>query len=311
MRRYIARRLLQLIPILLGLTFMAFWLMDLAPGDPAQKKLLAQGIPVSQEVLDQTREDMGLNRPFLERYGSWLAGLCRGDLGLSFKDNRPVSEKLAKGLEKTVILASASLLLALLVSIPLGILAALKREGPVDHIIRLFSFVGNSLPNFFISVVLMYIFCIRLKLLPIIAQNNVKGLLLPCLALSIPMMGRFIRQVRAEFLEQLTRDYVRGARARGVKEAYIIFKNVLRNASMSILTIVGLAVGTLMGGSVVIETIFNWKGVGKLVMDAITDRDYPVIQGFVVLMAIVYVVLNLLIDISYRFIDPRVDGVQG
>lgn len=306
--KYIGKRLLQLIPIILGLTFLTFLLMYITPGDPAVKKLAAQGTAINEEVLEQTREAMNLNRPFFVRYFDWLFGMVRGDFGLSYKDNLPVAGKLAAGLANTAVLALSSLLLALLVSIPLGILTAVKRDGILDHIVRMFSFLGNSLPNFLISVLLMYFLCIRIKLLPVIASRSLKGLLLPCLALAIPMAGRFIRQIRAEVLEQLGKPYVMGARMRGVRESVVLFRNVLRSASVSIFTIVGLSVGTLMGGSVVIETIFGWPGLGKLAMDAISDRDYPVIQGFVVLMAVIYVLVNLLTDLSYRWLDPRMDG---
>ncbi|MDO5134739.1 MAG: ABC transporter permease [Eubacteriales bacterium] len=304
----IGKRLLQLIPIILGLTFLTFLLMYITPGDPAVKKLAAQGTAINGEVLEQTREAMGLNRPFLVRYLDWLLGMLRGDFGLSYKDNLPVAAKLVSGLGNTALLALTSLALSLLVSIPAGIVTAVRKDGILDHVLRLFSFLGNSLPNFLISVILMYVLCIRMKLLPVIANRSLKGLCLPCLALAIPMTGRFIRQIRAEVLEQLGKPYVMGARMRGVRERDVLFKNVLRSAWVGIFTIVGLSVGTLMGGSVVIETIFGWPGLGKLAMDAISDRDYPVIQGFVVLMAVIYVLVNLLTDLSYRWIDPRMDG---
>lgn len=306
--KYIGKRLLQLIPIIIGLTFLTFLLLYITPGDPAVKKLAAQGVAVNKEVLEETREAMGLNRPFLLRYFEWLWGLLHGDFGLSYKDNLPVAGKLMAGLKKTAGLAFCSLALSLLVSVPIGIFTAVRKDGIVDHLVRLLSFLGNSLPNFLISVLLMYFLCIRMKLLPIIADKSLKGLLLPCLALSIPMAGRFTRQIRAEVLEQLGKPYVMGARMRGVRERDVLFKNVLRSAMVSILTIVGLSVGTLMGGSVVIETIFGWPGLGKLAMEAISDRDYPVIQGFVVLMAVIYVLVNLVTDLSYRWIDPRMDG---
>ena len=176
----------------------------------------------------------------------------------------------------------------------------------MDYLIRFLTFFGNSMPNFLISVLLMYFLCVKARLLPVVAKQSFTGLLLPVLALSIPMCGRFIRQFRAELLEQLGRSYVSGAVARGVNARFILFRNVLHNASIAILTIVSLQIGTLFGGSVVIETIFRWPGLGKLAMDAITNRDYPVIQGFVLFTAVVYVTVNLLADIAYRWIDPRV-----
>ena len=306
MGKYILKRMAHLIWILLAVSFLTFLLMYLAPGDAAEKKLNSQGISVSQEVLERTRQEMGLDRPFLVQYGDWLLGVLRLDLGSSYKDGFPVGEKLARGLGSTLVLALWSLLLSLAVALPLSLLAALHRDGPLDRILRFLSFVGNSLPGFLLSVLLMYLFCVRLRLLPVLADRSLKGLLLPGLSLAIPLCSRFLRQFRAELLEQLGRSYVTGAVTRGVKARYILFRNVLRNASISILTIVGLSVGSLMGGSVVIETIFRWPGLGKLAMDAIRDRDLPVIQGFVLLTAVIYVGINLLTDIAYHWVDPRV-----
>ncbi|MBO4383409.1 MAG: ABC transporter permease, partial [Clostridia bacterium] len=188
-----------------------------------------------------------------------------------------------------------------------GILSAVYKGSFWDHLFRLLSFIGNSLPNFLISILLMYFLCIKVNLFPVIASGSVQGLLLPTLALAIPMASRFVRQIRAEVLEEIGHDYVTGLAARGVKSSWILFRNVLRNALSSILTIIGLAIGGLMGGSVVVETIFPWPGVGKLAMDSITARDYPVIQGFVLIMAFVYVLVNLLTDLCHHWLDPRVE----
>ena len=306
MLKYIAKRLLHLAGILVAISFLTFLFMYLAPGDAAVKKLNAQGIAVSQEVLDKTRADMGLDRPFLVQYGDWAWKALRGDLGSSYKDGTSVAGKLGKAMGHTALLALGSLALSLLVSLPLAMFTAVKRDSIPDYVLRFFSFVANSLPNFLISVLLMYFLCVKARLLPVVAGRNLKGLLLPALALSIPMIGRFLRQFRAEILEQLGKSYVSGARSRGVIGRYILFRNVLHNASISILTVVGLSVGTLFGGSVVVETIFRWPGLGKLAMDAITNRDYPVIQGFVLFAAVVYVLVNLLTDVAYHWIDPRV-----
>lgn len=307
MTKYVGKRLLQLIPIILGLTFLVFTLLYIAPGDPAQRKLTAQGIAVSEQVLEQTREEMGLNRPFLVRYGEWLLGVLRGDFGTSYKDGMPVLPKLMRCMGNTLVLAASSLVLALVVSVPLGVLTAARHDRFLDHIVRLLTFVGNAMPNFLLSVLLMYVLCIKADLFPVIAKGTVQGLFLPTLALAIPMASRFIRQIRAEVLEELGKPYVAGALARGVAMRTVLWHDVLRNTLSSVFTIVGLSVGTLMGGSVVVETIFRWSGVGKLVMDSITARDFPMIQGFVLLMAVIYVVINLLTDISYHALDPRVE----
>lgn len=296
-----------MILILFGVTFLVFGLMYISPGDPAQKKLTAGGIAVSEDVLEETREEMGLNRPFLVQYGDWLGKALRGDLGTSFKDGIPVGEKLLKGIKYTAILSVSSFLLAVLVSIPLGIYSAVRQNRFGDYLIRFLSFIGNSLPNFLISVLLMYFFCIKFKIFPIIAEQSLKGLFLPALTLAVPMMSQFIRKIRAEVLEQLHQPYVSGARARGVKERFILFGNVLHNSMIPIVTVLGLSVGSLMAGSVVVETIFMWPGLGKLAMDSITARDYPVVQGFVILMAVIYVLVNLITDLSYHRLDPRMN----
>ena len=310
MGRYIGKRVLHLAWTMLAVSFLTFLLSYLSPGDAAMKKLNAQGVAVSEEVLEKTRESMGLNRSFLVQYGDWAWHALRFDLGTSYKDGFPVADKLLKGLKNTAMLAISSILLSLLVSLPFAFLCALKKDSWLDHLIRLFSFMGNSLPNFLISVLLIYFLCVKAKLLPVVANKSLSGLILPCLALSIPICSRFIRQFRAELLEQLGKPYVAGARARGVKSSYVLW-NVLHNASISILTIIGLSVGTLLGGSVVIETIFRWPGLGKLAMDAITNRDYPVIQGFVLLSSVIYVTVNLITDVSYHLIDPRLREGEG
>ena len=310
MGKKIAKRLAWLLLILLALSFLTFLLMYLAPGDPAEKRLSSQGVAITKEVLQAEQERLGLLRPFMTRYGEWLSGVLHGDFGVSFKDDMPVTPRLMAGLKNTTILAAASLALALLVSLPLGILSAVKKDSIFDHIVKVLSFIGNALPNFLISILLMYLLCIVFDLFPVIADGSIRGLCLPALSLAIPMAGRFTRQIRTEVLEQLDQDYVTGLRTRGVKESTILVKNVLRNASGHIFTIIALQIGTLMGGSVVIETIFRWPGIGKLVMDSISARDYPTIMGFVLIMGTVYVAINFLADILYQILDPRVLSEQ-
>lgn len=306
MLRYIQNRLIRLIPVILVVTFITFSMMYLASGDPAQKKLVAQGIVPSEEVLQAARQNMGLNDPFLVRYGHWLWCFVQGDLGESYAKGLPVSSLLSKAMGKTAIVAFSALLLSLLVSIPLGIWTALKQNTAVDYVIRFFTFLANSIPSFLAALLLIYFFCVYLNWLPVLAKNNFQGLIQPTVALALPTIGKFIKQVRAEVLGELREDYVTGAQARGVTPRIILVKDVLHNAMLSILTVISFAVGHLFAGSVVIEAIFQWPGVGKLVMDAITARDYPVIQGFVVYIAVIYVVINLLTDLAYRYFDPRI-----
>lgn len=307
MKKYVVSRLLQLIPVLFGVTFLTFALLYLAPGDPAQKRLSAQGIAVTREVVEQTRTDMGLDRPFIVQYGDWLSGLLRGDLGASYKDGTPVAGKLSKAVNYTFVLMVSAFFMALVISLPFGIFCGVRKDGFLDHTVRLFCFAGNAIPGFLLAALFMYFFCIRMKLFPVIAKSSVQGLFLPALTLALPLASRLIRQIRASVLNQMEMEYVDGAKARGVLRTYILFFNVLRNAMISILTVLGMSAGALMGGSVVIESIFMWPGVGKLVMDSITARDYPMVQGFVLMMAVVYVIINLIVDISYHLLDPRLE----
>ena len=306
MKKQIAKRIAELIVILIVLSFLTFLLMYLAPGDPAEKRLSSQGVAVTKEVLQAEQERMGLLRPFMVRYGEWLGGILQGDWGVSFKDDMPVAPKLTSGLRNTTVLALASLIISLVVSVPLGIASAVKKNSILDHIVRLLSFIGNALPNFLISVLLMYFLCIQLNLFPVVASGSIQGLCLPALSLAIPMAGRFTRQIRTETMEQLDQEYVTGLRTRGVREKDILIHNVFHNASGHIFTIIALQIGTLMGGSVVIETIFRWPGIGKLVMDSINARDYPTIMGFVLIMGTIYVVINFISDVLYHVLDPRV-----
>lgn len=306
MLKYISKRLLQLIPILLGLTFLTFALMYIAPGDPASMKLKAQGIAPTDEMLAHARDEMGLNDPFLTQYGRWLSGALRGDLGTSYKDGTKVIDKMVRATKYTVILAVSAIVLSVAVSVPLGILSAVRHDRLVDYLIRFITFIGNSLPRFLVAVLLMYVLCVRWKLLPVMANGTIRGLLLPTIAMSLGMSCDFIRQLRAEILEQMSQGYVIGERARGDRERIILIKNVLHNSMITLLTLLGLSIAGLMGGSVVVETIFMWPGLGKMVMDAITNRDYPVIQGFVMWMSTIYILINLLTDVSYRWLDPRI-----
>jgi ABC-type dipeptide/oligopeptide/nickel transport system permease component len=304
--KYIGKRLLRLIPILLVVTFLTFSLMYLASGDPAQKKLVAQGIVPTEETLEQVRQEMGLYDPFLVRYGRWLWNFLQGDLGESYAYSLPVSSLLWPAMGTTAKVAVSALLLSLLISLPLGILSAVHQNSFLDYLVRFLTFLSNSIPSFLVALLLIYLFCVHLQWFPVLARNSLEGLVLPTLALSLPVCGKFVKQIRTEVLDQLSSEYVTGAQARGVRQHVILTRDVLHNSMLAILTVIGFAIGSLFSGSVVIESIFQWSGVGKLVMDAISMRDYPVIQGFVVYIALIYVVINLITDIAYRILDPRI-----
>lgn len=307
MRNYICKRLLQLIPILLVITFLSFAMMRLAGSDAVLRKMENTGMVVSQEVIDKARAELGLDRPFLTQYFIWLGNLLQGDMGTSYVSGRAVFSTFLSKLPATLLLTAVSIALTVMISIPLGILAAVRQNRFTDYLIRLCSFLGNSMPNFFVALLLMYFFAIRLKLLPVISTGvSLQSVALPALTLAIAMSAKYLRQVRATVLDELSKDYVTGARARGVKFSVTIVRSVMKASLVTIITLLTLSFGSLLGGTAIVESIFMWDGVGKLAVDAISMRDYPIIQAYVMWMAIIYVVINLITDLSYRFLDPRI-----
>lgn len=310
MKGYVARRLLTLVPIVLGVTFLSFALVHAAGGDAVQVVYANSGMAVSSEVLDAQRADLGLDRPFLAQYLDWLVGMLSGDMGESLVSGEPVLALFAEKLPNTVLLATASLLATVVVSLPLGMLAAVRRGSLADKVVRALSFVGNALPNFFVALLLILVFSVWLKALPVLSVFGEgvswQSLVLPTATLAIAMSSKYVRQVRAVVLEELGRGYVRGCRARGVRGRAILAKNVLKNGMFSLITLLALSVGDLLGGTAVVESVFMWDGVGKLAVDSVALRDYPVIQAYVVWMALIYVGVNLLADVAYHALDPRV-----
>ena len=307
MRRYVFRRLLQLIPILLVITFLSFGMMRLAGSDAVLQKMENTGMAVSQEVIDAARAELGLDKPFLTQYVVWLGNLLQGDMGTSYISGQEVFQTFLSKLPATLLLTAVSILLTIVVSLPLGVLAAVKQNRLTDYVIRAASFLGNSMPNFFVALLLMYVFAIRLGWFPVISREvSVQTVILPALTLAIAMSAKYLRQVRATVLDELSKDYVAGARARGVKFRVTLMKSVLRACLVTIITLLTLSVGSLLGGTAIVESIFMWDGVGKLAVDAINMRDYPMIQAYVMWMAIIYVCVNLMTDLSYRVLDPRI-----
>lgn len=303
--KYILKRLITLIPVLLGVTFLTYALMFISPSDPVEMRLQAQGIPVSNEVVEAMKAKAGLDKPFVVQYFTWLWSFSRGDMGVSLIDGGSIAFALKTALPRTLLLTLTSVVTTIILSVPLGVFTAVRQNRASDYIIRFLSFLGNAMPSFLLSLLLMYFVALRLKWLPVLAAGTAKGLVLPTLALAIPMTGKYIRQVRAAVLEQLGRGYVDGAVSRGIRTSTVLFRDVLRNAMLTIITLMALSVGSLLGGTAAVECIFSWRGVGYMVMDAIMMRDYPMIQAFVVWMSVIYVVINLLTDISYYFLDPR------
>ena len=312
MNKYIGKRFLQLIPVLLGITFLSFAMMR-AAGSDAIIELYGDKGAVAQEIIDAKRAELGLDQPFLTQYGAWLRGLLTGNMGVSYVTGKDVFGTFVSKLPATLLLTALSIGATVIISIPLGIWAAVKHDKFTDYVLRFSSFIGNSLPNFFVALLLMQLFSIKWKLLPVISGGTtVQGAILPTLTLAIAMSAKYMRQVRAAVLEELNKDYVLGAAARGVRGRVILWKSVLKSAMLTILTLLALSIGSLLGGTAIIESIFMWDGVGKLAVDAITMRDYPLIQAYVVWMAIIYVMVNLVTDILYHVLDPRIRlGVQA
>ena len=307
MKNYAVRRLLQLIPILLAITFLSYGMMRIAGSDVVEQKMENTGEVVSQEIIDAAREELGLDKPFVVQYFSWLGNLLRGDMGISYVSNKPVFSTFVSKLPATLLLTVVSILLTVVISIPLGIWAAVKQNKATDYVIRTASFIGNSLPNFFVSLLLMYLFAIRLGWFPVISKGiSLQSVALPALTLAIAMSAKYLRQVRATVLDELSKDYVLGAKARGVPFSTTMMKSVMRASMVTIITLLTLSIGSLLGGTAIVESIFMWDGVGKMAVDAINMRDYPIIQAYVMWMAIIYVVVNLITDLSYRYLDPRI-----
>ena len=307
MLRYIGKRLLSLIPILIGITFLSFALMHTSSADAVDIMENNTGMVLSEQAKEQARKDMGLDRPFPEQYVIWLKNILSGDMGISYVSGTPVLKMFLSKLPATLLLTLTSILLTIVLSVPLGVLSAVKKNSVCDYILRLFSFLGNSMPGFFVALLLIYFFSVKMKLFPVMgSQDGIKSMILPTLTLSIAMVSKYTRQIRAVVLEEMNKDYILGARARGIREKTILFASVLKSAMLTVVTLLSLSIGSLLGGTAIVETIFMWDGVGKMAADAITMRDYPVIQAYVIWMAVIYVGINLVSDILYHALDPRV-----
>ena len=309
MRRSIVRRVLQFIPVLLGITFLAFLLIYLSPSDPVSVRMSAGGISVSPEIMESMRRSMGLDRPLLIQYGDWLWNILHGNMGKSYITDADVLDQILKALPYTLKMAGASLLLTLCISIPVGILTAAMQNSKFDYVVRVMAFVGNALPNFIIALCLMFIFSYRLGWIPVLATTKPIGLVLPALTLALVMSSRYIRQIRAAMLDELGKGYVVGLHSRGLSETTILYKNVLKNIMVTVITLTGISLGSLLGGTVIVETVFTWPGLGSLIMEGISQRDYPVVQAVIVWMASAFMVVNLLTDISYTVFNPKIKDI--
>lgn len=292
--------------VLIGISFLTFLLTYLSPGDPVRNMYTSAGIMPTEELIQQTRDEMGFNDPFLMQYSRWITNCLKGDFGKSYSLNKPVVKLLSARLWPTLKLTLMSMVLMLIVAVPLGVLSAVYRNKPIDYIVRAVTFFGVSIPNFWVGLLLILYFCVKLRLLPVVSSGGTfKDLLLPAVTLAIAMSAKYTRQVRTAVLEELSSDYVVGARARGVKDSKILWGNVFPNSLLPLITMLGLSIGSLLGGTSVVEVIFSYPGLGNLAVNAITSADYFLVQGYVLWVSVIYMVINLLVDLSYNYVDPR------
>ena len=287
-KKKLALRLAQILVVLVGISFVTFLLTYLSPGDPVRNMYTAAGIMPTEELVAETREELGLNDPLPTQYLRWLRNCLRGDFGKSYTLNKPVTELLLGRLWPTVKLTLLSMGLMLLLAVPLGMLSAVYKDWWIDYLVRGMTFVGCAMPNFWVGLLLMLAFCVRIKAFPVISSaGDLRSIFLPALTLALAMSSKYTRQVRTAVLEEMNQDYVVGARARGVRESVILWRNVFPNALLPLITMFGLSVGSLLGGTSVVEVIFSYPGLGNLAVSAITSSDYNLIQGYVLWLALI------------------------
>ena len=300
---YSMRRILQAIPILLGVIFIVMVSLDFIPGDPVRLML---GELATEDMVRDLRDELGLDEPLPIRYVQYVGGIVQGDFGRSIRDRRPVLDILGEALPVTLRLGGAALLLVLLVGIPLGVLSAATSNSAADNIVRVLSLVGLSMPVFWTGLLFIVLFSVQLRWLPVSGTGSLAHMVLPAVTLALPSIGILTRLTRSSVLEVLNEDYVRTARSKGVARGSILFKHTLRNALIPVVTALGIIVGQMVGGAVLTETVFAWPGVGRLTVFAIFGRDYVLVQGIVIVLAAAYICVNLLVDLSYGLIDPRI-----
>jgi peptide/nickel transport system permease protein len=303
MLSYIARRLALTLPVLLGVATLVFSLIHLVPGDPAQAML---GDGASPEDIAQLRTRLGLDRPLTQQYARYLKGLVRGDLGTSLRTQQPVTTQIAERLPATAELASAAMLVAVALALPLGLIAAVWRGTWIDQSAMALALVGISVPGFWLGPLLALIFAVELGWLPVSGRGTLANLVLPAITLGSALAAILARMTRASVLEELREQYVVAARARGASRVRAVVVHALRNSLIPIVTILGLQLGAVLTGSIITETIFSWPGVGRLLIQSINFRDYPMVQGCILLIAVTYVTMNLLTDLVYGWLDPRI-----
>jgi ABC-type dipeptide/oligopeptide/nickel transport system permease component len=303
MLRYLFRRLLLTIPVLLGVATLVFALIHLVPGDPAQAML---GEGASHEEVLKLQHTLGLDRPLLSQYKSFLVGIAHGDLGTSFRYNAPVTAQIRDKFPNTAALAFAAMLVAMIFAIPLGIVAAVFRGTLADHAAMTLALVGLCMPNFWLGPLLAILFAVKLGWLPVSGMGGLSHLVLPAITLGAALSAILARMTRASLLEELRELYVLAARARGLSRTRAVVRHAFRNSLIPVVTIIGLQFGAVLTGTIITETIFAWPGIGRLLIQAINFRDYPLVQGCILFISVMYVAMNLLTDLTYGFLDPRI-----
>ena len=308
MLKYVIRRLLTLIPVIVGVTFIVFFILNLSPGDPAA---IILGEQATEEALAMKREELHLNDPLLKRYGRYMWDMLHGDLGLSYKNSISVWDQVIGRFPNTCVLAVAGILVALLIGIPVGIISAKKQYSLIDNVSMVFALIGVAMPNFWFGLLAVIVFSLTLGWLPSQGMGEglvplLRSIVLPALTLGTGCAATVTRMTRSSMLEVIRQDYISTARAKGLSEKTVTYRHMLRNALIPIITATGLQFGSLLGGAMLTETIFSWPGLGRLMVDAIKSKDIPLVLGSIIFMATTFSIVNLVVDIIYAFVDPRI-----
>jgi len=305
-KKKLLKRIFNVVIVLFGISFFTFGLTFLSPGDPAEIMLTECGNLPTPELLEQTRIELGLDKPFIIQYLTWLKGALTGEMGISYSMKVPVITKLVSCFLPTFKIAVMSLIMMIVISVPFGVVSAVNKNKWIDYLIRAVTFLGVSMPSFWLGLLFLSFFGVKLRWIPVSGGgSDLKSLILPAFTLAIAMASKYTRQVRLAVLEELNQDYVTAARMRGIKESTILWKNVLPNAMIPLITLLGLSIGSLLGGTAVVEIIYNCPGLGSMAVKAISSRDYPLVQGYVLWIALLYMGINIIVDLSYTFLNPK------
>jgi peptide/nickel transport system permease protein len=307
MLTYVLRRLGLMVFIMLGVSVITFSMMHLVPGDPAEVIAMERyGEEITAETIEHVRRELGLDQPIYVQYSRWLSNVLHGDLGYSHRTDRPVLDEILTRLPATIQLALAGMLVSLIIAIPIGTISATRQYSAADNISMFGALLGVSMPNFWLGLLLIMFFSVHLGWLPVFGRGSIEHLILPAVTLGTGMAAITTRLIRSSILEVLGQDYIRTARAKGLKEKVVIYKHTLKNAMIPVVTIVGLQFASLLEGAVIVEVIFAWPGIGRLLVDSIFARDFMLIQGCILFIAAMFVLVNLLVDISYAYLDPKI-----